>query len=292
MLRKTTPSGAIIDLLRDGNVQNNLFLDLDCTWPERGSPYPADLVQLWEDLSTIESLSYHLRPTEEASSATLVYDSMYTEVFSQNPDLCLIAQWCIAVPDLDITYRSSFFGLTPAIFRPFLNFPLPFPAGDSPVDFLADPRRAGKLYCEPGSIAIDMMLRWIKRVKQTLAGGPWDPWEHYLREIRNCGTSGRLLRELETLNLSDLCRQMAIDPDAHQEFHGYVATETDLCAVLDWLRSFPEHSLSRWAIAFWKRQKSDLLECEKAHGWYKYEIETDSDDSGDSDDSDATEDEE
>ncbi|KAJ6527352.1 hypothetical protein DFH09DRAFT_1371431 [Mycena vulgaris] len=294
ILRKATPSGAIIDLLRNGNVQNNLFLNLYCTWPERGSPYPADLVQLWEDLSTIENLSYHLRPTEEASSATLRYDSIYTEVFSQNPDLCLIIQGCIAVPDMGITYHSSFFGLTPAIFRPFLNFPLPFPAGDSPIDFLADPRRAGELYCEPGSIAIDMMLRCIKRVKQTLAGGPWEPHDYYLEEIRNCGTSGRLLRELETLNLSDLCRQMAIVPDAHEEFHSTIPTEKALCAVLDWLRRFPEHSLSRRAIAFWERQKSDLLECQNDHGWGfdENDIDTDSYYSGDSDDSDATEDDE
>ncbi|KAJ6531523.1 hypothetical protein DFH09DRAFT_139072 [Mycena vulgaris] len=267
MLSKATPSGAIIDLLRNGNVQNNLFLRTDCPWPERGARYPADLDQLWEDLSTIKNFIYHLSHTIEARSVTLRYDSIYTEVFSQNPDLCLIAQWRIAVPDMDITYHSSFFGLTPAIFRPLLNFPLPFPAGGSPIDFLANPRRAGELYCEPGSIAIDMMLRWIKRVKQTLAGGPWEPHEYYLEEIRNCGTSRRLLRELETLNLSDLCRQMAIDPGAHANFHGYVATETNLCAVLDWLRSFPEHPLSRRVIAFWERQKSDLLECQNDHGW-------------------------
>ncbi|KAJ6531511.1 hypothetical protein DFH09DRAFT_1409289 [Mycena vulgaris] len=236
MLSKATPSGAIIDLLRNGNVQNNLFLNQYCAWPKRDSPYPGDLVQLWEDLSTIKIFQYHLSPTEEASSATLRYDSIYTEVFSQNPDLCLIAQSCIAVPYMDTAHRSSFFGFTRAIFRPLLNFPLPFPAGDSPIDFLADPRRAGELYCDPSSIAVDMMLRWIKGVKQTLAGGPWEPHMRYLEEIRNCGTSGRLLRELETLNLSDLCRQMAIDPDAHEGFHGYVATETNLCAVLDWLR--------------------------------------------------------
>ncbi|KAJ6551007.1 hypothetical protein DFH09DRAFT_603728 [Mycena vulgaris] len=235
--------------------------------PKRGSPYPADLVQLWEDLSTMKNLHHYLSPTEEASSATLRYDSIYTEVFSQNPDLCRIAQSYIAVPDMEITYHSSFFGLTRAIFRPFLNFPLPFPAGDSPIDFLADPRRAGKLYCDPGSIAIDMMLRWIKRVKQTLAGGLWEPQEFYLEQIRNCGTSGRLLRELETLNLSDLCRQMAIEPDAHAGFHRVTATRKTLCAVLDWLRSFPEHPLSRRVIAFWEKQKSDLLECKNDHGW-------------------------
>ncbi|KAJ6527325.1 hypothetical protein DFH09DRAFT_1094824 [Mycena vulgaris] len=243
MLSKATPSGAIIDLLRNGNVQNNLFLNPYCPWPK-------------------------------------------------NPDLCRIAQWCIAAPDMYIIYHSSFFGLTPAIFRPFLNFPLPFRAGDSPIDFLADPRRAGELYCEPGSIAIDMMLRWIKRVKQTLAGGPWEPQIHYLDQIRNCGTSGRLLRELETLNLSDLCRQMAIAPDAHARFHSFMATTGTLTAVLNWLRRFPEHPLSRRVIAFWERQKSDLLECQNDHGWWfdKNDVDTGSDYSGDSDDCDATED--
>ncbi|KAJ6488332.1 hypothetical protein DFH09DRAFT_1377670 [Mycena vulgaris] len=125
MLSKATPSGAIIDLLRNGNVQNNLFLEPAYAWPERGSPYPADLVQLWEDLNTIKNLIYHLRPTEEASSATLRYDSIYTEVFSQNPDLCRITQSYIAVPGMHIVYHSSLFGFTPEIFRPFLNFSYP-----------------------------------------------------------------------------------------------------------------------------------------------------------------------
>ncbi|KAJ6531517.1 hypothetical protein DFH09DRAFT_1284849 [Mycena vulgaris] len=285
MLSKATPSGAIIDLLRNENVQNNLFLDPHSAWPEKGARYPADLIQLWEDLRTIGILSYFLSPTEEASSATLRYDSTYTEVF-QNPDLCRIAQWRIVVPNVNISHHSSFLGFTDAIFRPFLNFPLPFPAGDSPIDFLADPRRAGKLYCEPGSIAIDVMLCWIKHIKQTLAGGPWEP-VYYLEGIRNCGTSGRLLRELETLNLSDLCRQVAIAPSIHAVFHHFIATRETLCDVLVWLRSFPEHPLSQRVIAFWERQKSDLLECQNDHGWT---FSTDSDDSGDSDDSDAIED--
>jgi hypothetical protein len=77
---------------------------------------------------------------------------------------------------LDIYYHLPLFGWTATVFRPFLKcpelFPLPFPYGDSPLDFLADPRRAGRLYSEPSYIAEELVLRWIGCARRTLAGGP------------------------------------------------------------------------------------------------------------------------
>jgi hypothetical protein len=122
--------------------------------------------------------------SQDPSKATFKHDTIYTQVFSQNPDLRLIAQWYIVDPQYYIKDRYRAFdvhmvqfGRTHSIFRPFLNFPelfpLPFPDGDSPLDFLADPRRAGNLYLEPSDIAEDMVLHWITRTKRTLAGGRW-----------------------------------------------------------------------------------------------------------------------
>ncbi|KAJ6537617.1 hypothetical protein B0H19DRAFT_1038001 [Mycena capillaripes] len=47
---------------------------------------------------------------------------------------------------------------------------LPFTEGDSPLDFLADPLRAGSLYCNPQDTAEEIALCWISRAKDILCG--------------------------------------------------------------------------------------------------------------------------
>ncbi|KAJ7805604.1 hypothetical protein B0H14DRAFT_3153380 [Mycena olivaceomarginata] len=144
------------------------------------------------------------------------------------------------------------------VFRPFLQFPelfpLPFPDGDSPLDFLANPQRARRLYSEPSSIAEGLVLRWIGHARRTLAGGPCELYPYHLKTFEKCGTSQRLLHEFATFNLSNLCHQMAIDVEAHEDFHRYIVSESALRAVLDWLRSFPDDPLLRQVLAFWEIQ--------------------------------------
>jgi hypothetical protein len=128
-------------------------------------------------LRAVARLRDHLHVSEDPSAATFKYDAIYTELFSRHPELHLISQCQVVAPDgFDINYHLPLFGWTGAVFRPFLKFPelfpLPFPNGDSPLDFLADPRRAGRLYSEPSYIAEELVLRWIGRVRRVLAGGP------------------------------------------------------------------------------------------------------------------------
>jgi hypothetical protein len=144
---------------------------------KRGPPYPPDLGQLWDDLRAVAGLRECLHVSEDPSTATFKYDAIYTELFSRHSELRLISQCQVVAPKrFDISYHLPHFGWTGIVFRPFLKFPklfpLPFPDGDSPLDFLADPQRAGRLYSEPSSIAEELVLRWIGRARRTLAGGP------------------------------------------------------------------------------------------------------------------------
>jgi hypothetical protein len=63
------------------------------------------------------------------------------------------------------------------IFQPFVGvrglLEFPFPDGNSPLDFLNDPRRAGNLYSDPQDIADALVRLWLPRLKQDLVdGGP------------------------------------------------------------------------------------------------------------------------
>ncbi|KAJ7765548.1 hypothetical protein B0H14DRAFT_3165340 [Mycena olivaceomarginata] len=251
LLKNATPSEALVDLLRNRTVQNHMFLGRhNHAWPKRGSPYPPDLVQLWDDVKAINRLYECLHISKDPSAATFKYDAIYTELFFPTPG---------TLPCLTMSSCGSC-----TIFRPFLKFPelfpLPFPDGDSPLDFLADPRRARRLYSEPSYIAEELVLRWIGRVRKVLAGGPCELYPDYLKTIEKCGTSQRLLYEFTTFNLSDLCRQMAIDEWAHGDFHR-IAGDSVLYAVLYWLRSFPDDPLSCQGLAFWERQVNAMRLC-------------------------------
>jgi hypothetical protein len=136
------------------------------------------LVQLWDDLRAVAGLRHYLCVSEDPSAVTFKYDAIYTELFSRHPELRLISQCLVVAPGNTWTIEEHLplFGWTGTVFRPFLKFPelfpLPFPNGDSPLDFLADPRRAGRLYSEPSYIAEELVLRWIGRARRVLAGGP------------------------------------------------------------------------------------------------------------------------
>lgn len=89
-----------------------------------------------------------------------------TQIFSSSFELKTMSLACHLT---DVFRRSN---LTYSVFRPFLDFQelfkFPFLDGDSPVDFLKDPRRAGDLYCDPRYIAEELVLLWIAHVKDVL----------------------------------------------------------------------------------------------------------------------------
>ncbi|KAJ7798243.1 hypothetical protein B0H14DRAFT_2618069 [Mycena olivaceomarginata] len=118
-------------------------------------------------------------------------------------------------------------------FREHLDFP--FPAGDSPLDFIADPCRAGRLYMEPRAIAEILVLRWIARAREFMVAGDFKPYTDLLQIMEYCGPSLNILDELATLDLSKICDQICDD------------------------QTFPQPPLQ--VIEFWKDQITAIEQC-------------------------------
>ncbi|KAJ7478103.1 hypothetical protein FB451DRAFT_181713 [Mycena latifolia] len=153
------------------------------------------------------------------------------------------------------------------IFHPFLRLrgrlEFPFPAGDSPLNFLNDPRRAGNLYSDPQDIAEDIILLWIQHAKNCLLEGY--PWLRmgYLDLLDKCRPSPRILHELESLNIAQICDPRHIHPATHYRFHHGYYSLARVHFVLEWLRRFPDPLLQ--AIAFWEKQDTILQQCKANH---------------------------
>ncbi|KAJ7501122.1 hypothetical protein B0H11DRAFT_754812 [Mycena galericulata] len=177
-LMEEQPTEALITLLRDGNLQNSLFLAMcDTQWPQRDSPYPLDLIRLWEEHSFISALASQVKSLPKQGSPPFKYDWIYRTVLAGHSDLLFVLRFHMSyyreyVQTLEGILELS--GLTYQIFQPFLQFreflDLPLPKGDSPLDFLSDPRRAAGLYRNPDEIAEEAMILYISRAKEVLLG--------------------------------------------------------------------------------------------------------------------------
>ncbi|KAJ7106297.1 hypothetical protein C8R44DRAFT_327558 [Mycena epipterygia] len=271
LLSYVTPSAFSIGLMRQKEFQHSLFYAEVSMWPQRDSTYPSDLIQLWDGYRYIFALIPHLRRSRNRSTPTLRFDAIYTTIFSNHPDVLLVVQIMILLP---LRPYQIFRILGPTwnhhVFLPFHEFrellELPFPEGDSPLDFLSDLRRAGDIYSDPQNAAEELVLIWISRVKELLIGGGdfWDQQSDYdstwLADfINRWPRSPRIVFELETLDLSRLCGQMAIKPEAHKTAHHHGILHPDIHRILDWLQNFPDPPLQ--AIVFWEKQIEDIKRC-------------------------------
>ncbi|KAJ6566722.1 hypothetical protein B0H19DRAFT_713247 [Mycena capillaripes] len=257
-----TPSMALVCLMRSLHFQDSIFLNEDTAqWPQDQSQWPPDLVQLWEDNGFICALTSHLELSGPGTSPTYEYDSIYANILSKHAALLFVLK-AILIGYKDVTMILCL-DLTWSIFKPLLVLStlidLPFPHGDSPLDFLVDPRRSGILYSSEEEIAEEVMLFWIQQVKGMIMRS--DIY-HYmpLSLIDKCQPNQKILGELQNLNLSHLCTLMREDRDAHQEAHTLSILRLRVFQdVLDWLWKFPDPPLA--IIAFWERQREDIQRC-------------------------------
>ncbi|KAF7369402.1 putative nwd2 protein [Mycena venus] len=164
ILSNATLCDQLIDLLRNTAFQNSLFLQdkIYSAWPQRGSDYPSDLIQLWERHQFVCTLSQNLKSSEDECSPTFKHDSLYTQILSGQPTLVFVLSALAQVGSrlgsilnmLNLTYRifEPFFAIREALY-------LPFPVADSPLAFISDPGRAGSLYLDPQATAEVVVLR-------------------------------------------------------------------------------------------------------------------------------------
>jgi hypothetical protein len=112
---------------------------------------------------------YNLREFRRAEcSPTFKYDSLYVEILSGHSQLIFILS-AQAMHQL-LEHYLQLFNLSYRIFEPFYQFQehldYQVPKGDSPLDFIADPNRAGLLYMDPQSVAETVVLQWILRARE------------------------------------------------------------------------------------------------------------------------------
>ncbi|KAJ7494850.1 hypothetical protein B0H11DRAFT_2276979 [Mycena galericulata] len=276
VLREERPSEDLFRLLRNPGVVNAVFLtgeNLDSEvvpWPERDSSYPPDLIHFWEDHRFISTLTKHIAPCGDNDvTPTLKFDDLYTEILTGYPELVLILNAQNVLPQ-HIQTILRLFGLTYRAFSPFLalrgRVEFPFPEGDTPVDFVEDLDRAGALYTHPELTASALILRWIRRAREFSTSGDFDLEPNFLQLLAECKPNPTILHELETLHLSQICNtQMAMDRDAHEDFHRDVLYRDVLDGVVAWLQKFREPPVG--AIEFWEKQITDIRACAERHGF-------------------------
>ncbi|KAJ7747796.1 hypothetical protein B0H16DRAFT_917172 [Mycena metata] len=267
VLSKATPCDELFAVLRNEVFQHSLFLageQLDSErvpWPHRGSLYPVDLIELWEHHRFLSVFTKHLEQSRTESTPTFKFDPVYREILASHPALVYILTACLLMPG-DLFSILRIHGWTYSVFKPFLSLrpqlELPFPAGDSPLDFVADPDRISELGLDRGLAGNVLVLQWIRRAKEVLTNG--DFWLHpnALELIAHCEPSSQLITELATLDLSKLCEKMTNRED-HESLHMEVTSDHHLRGVVQWLQDLPEPPLE--IIEFWERQIADIQRC-------------------------------
>ncbi|KAJ6530510.1 hypothetical protein DFH09DRAFT_1370715 [Mycena vulgaris] len=284
LLKEVTPSEYLFEVMRNETFQESLFLShhrLD--WPQRGSSYTSDLLELWKDHRFMSELAQDLssytlfrKPTHNRGAPTLKFDSIYAEILSKNPHLLSVLA-AVALGK-QLLHVLAALGSSYSVLRPFIEarqlLVLPLLAGDSPVDFLIDSHRSGELWNEQDS-AEEMVLRWIAFAK----GDDW-LYGSFLTLFDRYGPSPNILRELETLNLSALCNEIKTD---HLVFHEEELHPRYLLHIVNWLRRLP--SPPKNVIRGWEEQMLSIKLC------YNTLLRDSGEDSSDEDsDSDSAED--
>ncbi|KAJ7501137.1 hypothetical protein B0H11DRAFT_1993769 [Mycena galericulata] len=265
-LQHEQPTEALITLLRSGNLKNSLFLETcETQWPQRESAYPLDLISLWEEHSFISALASEVNSLKKEEPPTFKYDWIYRTVLARHSDLLSVLRFLLVINDVITTYLLELFGLTYQVLQPFLQFreflDFPFPKGDSPLNFLSDPRRAAGLYRDNHDIAEEAMMLYISRAKEVLLGTSDIILDGYMlrRLLEQCPTSSKLLHELQSLDLRQLCDHHAENKDSHYVVHIQLLRPRYLNPIVDWLQELPDPPLH--AIAFWENQIADILQC-------------------------------
>ncbi|KAJ7259367.1 hypothetical protein C8J57DRAFT_1472125 [Mycena rebaudengoi] len=272
LLEDATPSETLFELMRNKTFQESLFL-----WcklleqPQRGSSYPFDLIQLWEDHWFISRLAAHLDnsgQTDTRDVATFKFDPIYATILSNHPNLVLVLTG--RAFGLELDHILQVLGLSYNVLRPFLEtrelLESPLSHKDSPVYFLADPSRSGGLMNEQAT-AEEIVLRWIVFTKKYLIRGEgwligYSIFSHTLPEfltlIDRCGPNLGILHELKTLNFCTKCSKK-MHQKYHLKLHQCYFHHSRLRHIVDWLWALDDPPME--VIQFWEQQIASMDQC-------------------------------
>ncbi|KAJ6479494.1 hypothetical protein C8R47DRAFT_1219045 [Mycena vitilis] len=253
IIPRISPANCLLPTLYHVDVQHAalgwMHISRIVDWLKNCSPTPSNLIQIWEDLSFIDAFLYSVRPEDHLeNNPGTVYDDLYTQILSQNPQVLSFLRVSSVLPYME---EFNILGLKWDILRPLAALrPYHSTSGtlkQSILDFLGDPRRAGTLYADPHDIYQFTALLCISYIRRSSTNFILHIPHQWQDIIIHCPFSASVLHELEDLDIAQLCT--CLRPDA--QYH----------LIVDWLQRFPSPSLR--VIEFWERQLASVEACEQ-----------------------------
>ncbi|KAJ7820858.1 hypothetical protein B0H13DRAFT_2129822 [Mycena leptocephala] len=234
-------------------------------WLERCTSLPSDLKQTWMTSVFISGVLSKLRaPRINSAVPSCRFDSIYTFIFSTHPLLLEVLRMQLMPRAFSHWYWDlKLLGLNAKIFIPFcaLSGQLAncvFPEGDGPLDFLSDIHRAGPLYEDSRHTVEKTIIHGIRRVGHSKRISDIFIFANYSSLLCHCRPSQAFLHELETFQLSMLCRLLAADPQKLYSFHNNTYFRNWFDQIIKWFWSLPDPPTA--AIELWEREKASFLQ--------------------------------
>jgi hypothetical protein len=226
------------------------------------SPFPSNLIAVWEDLHFIGEFQKPSRPQGTSSdNFDATYDDMYIQILSRNSQALLILRVVSIWPATDPwTGALDLLGLRWNELRPLAAlrryWSNGWTLGQSLLDFLQDPSRAGVLYATRQELSEFAALCCISRVRQALVDVDGFLLNRYvcspnlmfdffslsslpnwLTIIGSCTPSDSVLHELENLDLTQFCARICSEPEFHFYFHQLSLDRDSFQPIVNWLRA-------------------------------------------------------
>ncbi|KAJ7065651.1 hypothetical protein C8F01DRAFT_1126292 [Mycena amicta] len=265
-LRNMDGDGNLSEKFSNQSLQKHLFRYPFGPWPENATGYSRDVRNLFQELHVVSNLgqNMHITPSSSLLVPTLQFDSVYQSILAGSPQLCKVLNALRVWDDLGEVLRL--YNLGYEIFQPFIAhrqvLALPFPNGDSPVDFIANQSRAGALCLDHKDIQEELWLSYFRGVNMFLQGQDfWVKWEQ-LSFFHPDHLSPAIATELQKLDISQVCSMAAADDQLHREFHEAALQMGGLENILIGLK---DANVESRIIQCWENQKLRIFQCEEAH---------------------------
>ncbi|KAJ7208740.1 hypothetical protein C8J57DRAFT_1610104 [Mycena rebaudengoi] len=250
-----------MDVLQIEHVRSMWFGDSESVhkWlQQRQSSLPPDLKHTWTESVFIVELLQNLKPnTKSAAHPSCQFDSIFEDILSNHPHLLELLRVQLTLGWKMFPWDFDILGFTREVLRPLCTFngllvDCSFSEGDSPLDFLSNFQRCGALYEDQHNTAEKAVIHWIHFTK-TVMHGSYFWWAGLIEP------SQVVLREIETLDLSQLCNLFAMDSWPHECLHKYFGLKDSFDYVIGWLQRHPSPPMD--VIELWERQRANFFRC-------------------------------
>ncbi|KAJ7788608.1 hypothetical protein B0H14DRAFT_2947922 [Mycena olivaceomarginata] len=259
------PIADLVPVLQNPNILHASFsLDLESIseivdWLQIFCPPSSDVIQIWADLRFIRELKNPVHSQGLLSDNS--YDECIIQILTQNPQtLSILHIWSVWPDDdpwdaaLDLL-RLTWDALRPltALRRHHSNART---LSISLLDFIQDSCRARVLYAGPQDIYEFAALLCISRIRKILLDNQFFQLNSTWFLMITWGKpSHTVLRELENLDIAQMCAGLCPDPEYHSAMPCGIPSP-------NWLQSFL--SPPQQTIELWERQMVAVETCQQS----------------------------